>query len=50
MSDTGAFKPVDALLEELVTDKNGLPGAIVIVLDRQGIDLAVSRLKLRKNL
>ena len=38
MSETGAFKPVDDLLEGLVADKNGLPGAVAIVLNREGSD------------
>ena len=36
MSEPAAFKPLDELLERLVVEENGLPGAIVIALDRQG--------------
>lgn len=48
MSDTNTFKPVDTLLEELVADENGLPGVIVIVLDRQGSDIAVHETEIQE--
>ncbi|KAF4955772.1 hypothetical protein FGADI_4344 [Fusarium gaditjirri] len=37
MSNPVAFKPVDELLDRLIAQENGLPGAIVIALNRQGM-------------